>query len=61
MRNISIAEFGTFLESLVVDVPEISQSEMLVLEGDLGLMLRVLDVKAVHQDLKVGAIIELIA
>jgi hypothetical protein len=45
----------------VVDVPEISQSEMLVLEGDLGLMLRVLNVKAVHQDLKIGAIIELIA
>ena len=61
MRNIGKAEFSTFLESLVVDVPEISQSEMLVLEGDLGLMLRVLNVKAVHQDLKIGAIIELIA
>ena len=61
MRNISIAEFSAFLESLVVDVPEISQSEMLVLEGDLGLMLRVLNIKAIHKDLKVGAIIELIA
>ena len=61
MRNISKAEFGAFLESLVVDVPEISHSEMLVLECYLGLMLRVLNVKAIHQDLKVGAIIELIA
>ena len=60
MRNISNAEFRPFLERLVVDVPEISQGEMLVLLGDLGLMLRVLYVKAIHKDLKVGAIIELI-
>lgn len=44
----------------MVDVPEISQNEVLVLLGDLGLMLRVLNLKAIHKDLKVGAIIELI-
>ena len=60
MRNIGNAEFRPFLERLVVDVPEISQNEMLVLLGDLGLMLRVLNLKAIHQDLKVGAIEEFI-
>ena len=61
MRNFCDPEFSTFLESLVVDMPEISQNEMLVLLGDLCLMLRVLNIKAIHQYLKVGAIIELIA
>ena len=61
MRNFCDPEFSTFLESLVVDMPEISQNEMLVLLGDLCLMLRVLNIKAIHKYLKVGAIIELIA
>jgi hypothetical protein len=61
LRNIGNAEFRAFFQRLVVDVPEISQDEMLVLLGDLGLMLRVLNLKAIHQDLKVGAIVELIA
>ena len=61
MRNFCDPEFSTFLESLVVDMPEISQNEMLVLLGDLCLMLRVLNIKAIHQYLKVVAIIELIA
>ena len=60
MRNISNPEFCPFLERPVVDMPEISQNKMLVLLGDLGLILRVLNLKATHKDLKVGAIIELI-
>ena len=60
MRNIKNAEFRPFLERLEVEMPEISQNEVLVLLGDLGLMLRILNLKAIHKDLKVGAIIELI-